>query len=75
METQQDMRLITDTVLKDLRMAGFMVPKHAAVGLNDGGTAGPDILCVSGSRLDQCRRLFHCDRALRRRQGDRGARG
>lgn len=46
-ETQQDMRLITDVLINDLRMAGFMVPKETAAGSNDGGASGPDILCVS----------------------------
>ena len=40
-ETQQDMRLITDVLINDLRMAGFMVPKETAAGSNDGGILGP----------------------------------
>ena len=46
-EAQQDVRLITDTILTDLRMAGFMVDKNVSIGSNDGGTSSSDILCMS----------------------------
>jgi Tfp pilus assembly protein PilW len=46
-ETQEEVRLISDLILSDLRMAGFMVPKGAGVGSIDGGTGGSDVLCVS----------------------------
>lgn len=46
-ETQQDLRLLTDMILGDLRMGGFMVPREASVGSIDGGTSGTDILCMS----------------------------
>lgn len=45
--TQQDVRILTDVILADLRMAGFMVPKEFGVGSIDGGTANPDLLCMS----------------------------
>lgn len=46
-DAQQDARSVMELVLSDLRMAGFMVPKQAAVHSVDGGAAGPDVLCVS----------------------------
>ena len=46
-DTQQDVRLLTEAMLADLRMGGFMVPRQAAVGSNDGGNGASDILCVS----------------------------
>ena len=46
-ETQQDMRIITDVLIDDLRIAGFMVPRETAAGSVDGGTANPDVLCMS----------------------------
>jgi prepilin-type N-terminal cleavage/methylation domain-containing protein len=46
-DTQQDVRLLTEALLGDLRMGGFMVPRQAAVGSIDGGAGASDILCVS----------------------------
>ena len=46
-EAQHEGRLITDMLVKDLRMAGFLMPTHAAVASNDGGNAGPDAICTS----------------------------
>ncbi len=46
-ETQEEVRLIADQIVSDLRMAGFMVPKIAAVASIDGGTAATDTLCMS----------------------------
>lgn len=46
-ETQQDMRLLADVLVNDLRMAGFMVPRETAAGSIDGGGAGADVLCTS----------------------------
>jgi Tfp pilus assembly protein PilW len=46
-DSQEEVRLVTDVVLKDLRMAGFMVDATAAAGSIDGGSSAPDILCVS----------------------------
>ena len=45
--TQQDVRILTDTILSELRMAGFMLPKEFGVGSIDGGTTGSDVLCIS----------------------------
>lgn len=45
--TQQDVRVLTDAILADLRMAGFMVPREYGVGSIDGSTTGPDVLCTS----------------------------
>jgi prepilin-type N-terminal cleavage/methylation domain-containing protein len=45
--TQQDVRILTDAILGDLRMAGFMVPKEFGVGTIDGTTTDPDVLCIS----------------------------
>lgn len=46
-EVQEDVRLVVDMMLSDLRMAGFMVPRLAGVAGVDGGTGGPDIVCAS----------------------------
>lgn len=46
-EVQQDVRLVTDAVLSDIRMAGYMVPKQAGISSLDGGVNGPDMLCIS----------------------------
>ncbi len=46
-ELQEEVRIVTDLILSDLRMAGFMVPKFAAIGSIDGGTNGADVLCMS----------------------------
>ena len=46
-ETQEEVRIVTELIVSDLQMAGFMVPEFAAVGSIDGGTNGADVLCVS----------------------------
>jgi len=46
-EAQHEGRLITDLVVTDLRMAGFMMPTFAGVGSMDGGVNGSDLLCMS----------------------------
>jgi Tfp pilus assembly protein PilW len=46
-ETQEEVRIVTDLIISDLRMAGFMVPEFAAVGSLDGGVNASDTLCVS----------------------------
>ena len=48
-EVQQDSRLIADAILGDIRMAGYMLPREVGIASNDGGTAGPDAICVSDS--------------------------
>ena len=46
-EAQHEGRLITDLMVSDLRMAGFMVPTRAGVGSVDGGANLPDQVCMS----------------------------
>ncbi len=46
-EVQQDVRLIADAVLSDVRMAGYMVPRRAAIATADGGVNAADLLCAS----------------------------
>lgn len=45
--TQQDVRVLMDVVLEDLRMAGFMVPRAFGVDSSDGGANAADVLCMS----------------------------
>jgi prepilin-type N-terminal cleavage/methylation domain-containing protein len=47
LDAQEDARLVADLVAADARMAGYMLPKNAGVASIDGGTGGPDDLCVS----------------------------
>ena len=49
LEVQESARLITDLISQDVRMAGFMVPRYAAVASVDGGAADSDRLCISES--------------------------
>lgn len=49
LETQEDARLVSDLVLSDVRMAGFMVPRIVGISSGDGGANAPDRLCVSDS--------------------------
>ena len=46
-DLQQEVRLLTDALMRDLRMGGFMVPRQVAVGSIDGGNAASDVLCMS----------------------------
>ena len=46
-EVQEDARLVSDMILTDVRMAGFMLPEIAGIASNDGGTANADMLCTS----------------------------
>jgi len=46
-EVQEDVRLIADAVLADVRMAGYMVPRVAGIASIDGGNAAADTLCAS----------------------------
>ena len=46
-EVQQDARLVSDFVVNDVRMAGFMVPTLAGVSSRDGLATGSDTLCTS----------------------------
>jgi prepilin-type N-terminal cleavage/methylation domain-containing protein len=47
LDAQEDSRLVTDAMLQDLRMAGFMVPAFAGIASVDGGAGAADMLCVS----------------------------
>ncbi len=54
LDVQEDARLVMDLVSHESRMAGFMVPRFAAVSSIDGGANAPDTLCVSDSnRIDE----------------------
>ena len=46
-EVQEDARLVANAVLADVRMAGFMVPRVAALASVDGGANAADRLCAS----------------------------
>jgi prepilin-type N-terminal cleavage/methylation domain-containing protein len=46
-EVQQDVRIVAEAILSDIRMAGYMVPKQAGIASIDGRSSGADILCVS----------------------------
>ena len=48
-DAQHDARLLADSIVRDLRMAGFMVPRDVGIGSIDGGTGAPDMLCMSDS--------------------------
>lgn len=62
-ETQQDLRILTDFIIRDLRMAGFMVPRETAVGSVDGGASAEDVLCASDpSVLDEAEYVDAKDR-------------
>jgi prepilin-type N-terminal cleavage/methylation domain-containing protein len=54
LEVQQDARLVTEMVLADVRLGGFLVPKNTGIGGIDGGASAPDIICMSDpSVLDE----------------------
>ena len=44
---QEDVRLISDLMLADIRMAGFMLPNSVGLSSVDGGNANSDIVCTS----------------------------
>lgn len=46
-EIQEEARMVMDILLRDVRLAGFMVPEFTAVAGIDGGANAPDTLCVS----------------------------
>jgi prepilin-type N-terminal cleavage/methylation domain-containing protein len=48
-EVQEDVRLVADAVLSEVRMAGYMVPRVAGIASVDGGNSGADLLCTSDS--------------------------
>ena len=47
LEVQQDARLVTEMILADVRLGGFMVPKNTGIAGIDGGAAASDVLCTS----------------------------
>ena len=67
LEIQQDVRLVSDAVMFDVRQAGFLVPRVAGIASRDGGAGGPDALCVSDSSVlaeaEVTAALNHFDRA------------
>jgi prepilin-type N-terminal cleavage/methylation domain-containing protein len=46
-DIQQEARLVTEMILSDVRMAGFLVQNTTAISGFDGGATNPDRLCVS----------------------------
>lgn len=46
-EVQEDVRLVSDLMLADIRMAGFMLPSSVGISSFDGGAGGSDRVCVS----------------------------
>ena len=47
LDAQSSARLVTEMILGDLRMAGFLVPRIVGVSSLDGGANGVDTLCTS----------------------------
>jgi len=55
-EIQEDVGLVADAVLSDVRMAGFMVPRVAGISSVDGGAGAADALCTSNAEgMDDAR--------------------
>jgi len=69
-EAQQNLRAISDLVDRDVRLAGFMVPAHAAVCGHD-ATSGPDRLYLSNA--DAIRSVFALEGGNENLAGDYGA--
>ena len=49
LDVQEGARTVIDLLTFDVRMAGFMVPRVAAISSEDGGTTDPDRICISDS--------------------------
>jgi prepilin-type N-terminal cleavage/methylation domain-containing protein len=47
LEAQQDARLVTEMMLADIRLGGFLVPTNTGIGGIDGGNSAPDVICTS----------------------------
>jgi len=47
LEVQQDARLVTEMILADVRLGGFLVPQNTGIAGIDGGSSAPDVLCTS----------------------------
>ena len=69
-EAQQNLRAVSDLVDRDVRLAGFMVPKQAAVCGHD-ATTGPDRLYLSNA--DVIRSVFALEGGNEDLAGDYGA--
>lgn len=55
-DAQQDARLVTELMLQNIRMAGFMIPTYAGISSIDGGNTNADAVCVSDAGvLDETR--------------------
>ncbi|MGI9540003.1 MAG: PilW family protein [Miltoncostaeaceae bacterium] len=50
-EVQEDVRLISDLMLADIRMAGFMLPNSVGLSSVDGGNAASDVVCTSDASI------------------------
>ncbi|NNL67663.1 MAG: prepilin-type N-terminal cleavage/methylation domain-containing protein [Myxococcales bacterium] len=69
-EAQQNLRAVTELIERDVRRAGYMVPRHAAVCAFD-NTTGPDTLFVS--KTDAIRSVFDLEDDNEDLGGDMGA--
>jgi len=69
-EAQQNLRAVSDLVDRDVRLAGFMVPRQAAVCGHD-ATTGPDRLYLSNA--DAIRSVFALEGGNEDLAGDYGA--
>jgi prepilin-type N-terminal cleavage/methylation domain-containing protein len=70
-EAQQNLRAVSDLIDRDVRLAGFMVPGHAAVCGHD-ATTGPDRLYLSNA--DAIRSVFALEGGNEDLAGDYGRR-
>lgn len=50
-DAQEDARLVSDIILQNVRMAGYMIPAIAGVSSIDGGNSAADTLCVSDTSI------------------------
>ncbi len=50
-DAQEDARLVSDIILQNVRMAGYMIPSMAGISSIDGGADAADILCVSDAEI------------------------
>jgi prepilin-type N-terminal cleavage/methylation domain-containing protein len=69
-EAQQNLRAVSDLIDRDVRLAGFMVPLHAAVCGHD-ATTGPDRLYLSNA--DVIRSVFALEGGNENLAGNYGA--
>jgi Tfp pilus assembly protein PilW len=50
-EVQEDVRLVSDMMLADIRMAGFLLPTSVGISSIDGGNSDADIVCMSDASI------------------------